>query len=312
MVAVLTASPTRSKVRPHVSTASSRRYERRRPEKTPLFKVVSEYLEGWLESRVVAEQSVLAHIEREGPPAGDSCRLGLFPKADLATLTEKVRRRVVRWFRMQRLLDGDAAADMHAREKSGLSVDASVRIALIDRDVPSYFQSVEHLLRYCGRPPFALERLSVRRGADGRITRVRYVLPRHKAANLVGPGARAKVHATGGQWRRRTLAIRFSRQALGSRAAAAEASASPAELKQARGCSPRITSSGPPSPPMTRGNVGKRCDAVTGGYAVDGHAAGGEATGDCRDSRDKPRSHDTSRTSLGHAHGAGGRGVSEG
>ncbi len=44
------------------------------------------------------------------------------------------------------------------------------------------------MLRYCARPPFALERLSVSRGPDGRITRVRYVLPRHKAANGVGPG----------------------------------------------------------------------------------------------------------------------------
>ena len=65
MVAVLTASPTRSKVRPHVGTASSRRYERRRPEKTPLYKVVAEHLEGWLENRAVAEQPVSAHIERE-------------------------------------------------------------------------------------------------------------------------------------------------------------------------------------------------------------------------------------------------------
>jgi hypothetical protein len=77
---------------------------------------------------------------------------------------------------------------MLAWENSGFSVDASVRITLIDRDVPSYFQSLEHLLRYCARPPFALERLSVIRGPDGRITRVRYVLPRHKAANWVGPG----------------------------------------------------------------------------------------------------------------------------
>ena len=89
---------------------------------------------------------------------------------------------------MQRLLDADAAADMVARENSGFSVHASVRIALIDRDVPSYFQGVEHLLRYCARPPFALERLSVRRGEDGRIATVRSVLPRHKAANWVGPG----------------------------------------------------------------------------------------------------------------------------
>ena len=89
---------------------------------------------------------------------------------------------------MQRLLDVDAAADMLAWENSGFSIDASVRITLIDRDVQSYFRSLEHLLRYCARPPFALERLSVIRGADGRITRVRYVLPRHKAANWVGPG----------------------------------------------------------------------------------------------------------------------------
>jgi hypothetical protein len=55
-----------------------------------------------------------------------------------------------------------------------------------DRDVPSYFRSLEHLLRSSARPPFALERLSVIRGSDGRITRVRYVLPRHKAATWVG------------------------------------------------------------------------------------------------------------------------------
>jgi len=35
--------------------------------------------------------------------------------------------------------------------------------ARIDRDVPSYFKSLEHLLRYSARPPVALERLSVTR-----------------------------------------------------------------------------------------------------------------------------------------------------
>ena len=116
---------------------------------------------------------------------------------DLATLTERVRCRVVRWSRMQRLLDADAAAAMLRRENSGVSVDASVRITLIDRDVPSYFQSLEHLLRYCARPPFALERLSVMRGEDGRIACVRYVLPRHKAANWVGPGRGQKTTRPG-------------------------------------------------------------------------------------------------------------------
>ena len=81
-----------------------------------------------------------------------------------------------------------AAADMLAWENSGFSVDASVRITIIDRDVPSYFRSLEHLLRSFARPSFALERLSVIRGPDGRATRVRYVLPWHKAANWVGRG----------------------------------------------------------------------------------------------------------------------------
>jgi hypothetical protein len=58
---------------------------------------------------------------------------------------------------------------------------------------------------------------------------------------------------------------------------------------------PRITSSGPPSPPMTKGNVGKRRDAATDGHAVGGHAASGDATGHGCDSCDKPPSHDTSR-----------------
>jgi hypothetical protein len=71
----------------------------------------------------------------------------------LAALTERVRRRVVRWFRMQQLLQADAAADMLVWKNNVFSVDASVRITLIDRDVPSYFRSLEHVLRYCARPP---------------------------------------------------------------------------------------------------------------------------------------------------------------
>ena len=128
-------------------------------------------------------------------------------QADLATLTERVRRRMIRWFRLAGLLDAAAAADMLAWENSGFSVDASVRITLIDRDVPSYFQSLEHLLRYCARPPFALEGLSVIRGPAGRIAGVRYVLPRHKAATWVGFRPRPQVHAAGGQWRRRAHAV---------------------------------------------------------------------------------------------------------
>ena len=68
-------------------------------------------------------------------------------QADLTTLTEKVRRRVVKGFKRARLLDTQAAADMLAWVNSSFSVDVSVRITLVDRDVPSYFHSLEHLLR---------------------------------------------------------------------------------------------------------------------------------------------------------------------
>jgi len=53
---------------------------------------------------------------------------------------------------MQRHLDADAAADMLARENSGFSVDASVRITLIRLQLRVYCQPLEHLLRYCARP----------------------------------------------------------------------------------------------------------------------------------------------------------------
>jgi hypothetical protein len=113
------------------------------------------------------------------------------------SLRTVARATVIWWFRMQRLRDAAAAADMLDLENSGFSADASARITLIDRDVPSYFRSLEHLLRYCARPPFGLERLSVLCGPDGRIARIRYVLPRHKAATCVGPGRGRKSTRSG-------------------------------------------------------------------------------------------------------------------
>ena len=307
MVAALCGFPARPRLRPHAGPAPRRRYERRRPEKTPLHKIISENLASWLEWRDVAERPVPGYVEEElrgylecgilcfgfaralctgcgqgfviafsckgrgvcpscngrhmaqtaahlvdhvippvpvrqwvisvpkrlrgfladrpaavaaltrifieeierllgaaagvtsdaSAPAAARPRLGAVSflhrfgsalnhhvhlhvcategvfvppadgarcdtppaflpvrpinQADLAALTERVRRRVIRWFRMQRLLDSAAAADMLAWENSGFSVDASVRITLIDRDVPSYFRSLEHLLRYCCR-----------------------------------------------------------------------------------------------------------------------------------------------------------------
>jgi hypothetical protein len=222
-------------------------------------------------------------------------------QADLATLTEKVRRRVVRRFRMQRLLDADVAADMIARENSGFSVEASVRITLIDRDVPSYFKSLEHLLRYCARPPFALERLSVMRGEDGRISRVRYVLPRHKAANWVGSGRGRKTTRPGANG-----AVELSPCDFLDRLA----DLVPPPRKHRHRYHGVFAPNHKLRSAVTAlaiGNVGKRRDAATDGHAVGGHAARGDATADCCDSCDKPPSHDTSRRQRPNSWPAWGR-----
>ena len=205
-------------------------------------------------------------------------------QADLAALTERVRRRVIRWFRLAGLLDAAAATDMLAWENSGFSVDASVRIALIDRDVPSYFQSLEHLLRYCARPPFALERLSVRRGADGRIAKVRYLLPRHKAANWVGPGRGRKSTRPGANGVVELSPVEFLDRL---------ANLVPPPRKHRH----RYHGVFAPNHKLRRavtamaiGNVGKRGESSTGRHGGDRHGTGG-----CCDANQKPRSHDTSR-----------------
>jgi hypothetical protein len=207
-------------------------------------------------------------------------------QADLAALTERVRRRVIRWFRMQRLLDAAAAADMLAWENTGFSIDASVRITLVDRDVPSFFQSLEHLLRYCARPPFALERLSVIRGPDGRIARIRYVLPRHKAANWVRPGRGRKSTRPGANGVVDLSPFEFLDRL---------ADLVPPPRKHRHRYHGVFAPNHKLRSAVTAlaiGNVGKRREAVTGG-----HAAGGRATGGCCDANpnQKPRSHDTSR-----------------
>ena len=65
MVAALCGFPARPRLRPHASPAPARRYERRRPEKTPLHKIVSEHLESWLEWRDQAERPVPGYVEEE-------------------------------------------------------------------------------------------------------------------------------------------------------------------------------------------------------------------------------------------------------
>jgi hypothetical protein len=70
-----------------------------------------------------------------------------------AMIEQQVRRRVLRWFSRRGLLDPDDARDRLAWTNSGFSLDAGVGIAGDDR------AGLERLLRYCARPPFALERI---------------------------------------------------------------------------------------------------------------------------------------------------------
>jgi hypothetical protein len=72
----------------------------------------------------------------------------------IAQVESVVQKRVLRYFRRQGLLDDvDAAGMLTWQGSGGFSVDASVRIEAEDR------AGIERLVRYCARPPFALERL---------------------------------------------------------------------------------------------------------------------------------------------------------
>jgi hypothetical protein len=71
---------------------------------------------------------------------------------------------VLRYFRNHGLLDELGTRDMLSWQGSGgFGIDASVRIEGEDR------AGLERLLRYCARPPFALERLHALAGGARRV-----------------------------------------------------------------------------------------------------------------------------------------------
>ena len=72
----------------------------------------------------------------------------------IAQVQAQVRRRLLRVFVRRGLLPADDAQAMGQwQHGGGFSVDASVRLEAADR------AARERLLRYCARPPFALDRL---------------------------------------------------------------------------------------------------------------------------------------------------------
>jgi hypothetical protein len=223
----------------------------------------------------------------DGPPAFLPARP--LTAADLAGLTERVRRRVIAFFKRQGFLDAHAAADMLAWENSGFSIDASVRITLLPPQLRVYRQPLEHLLRYCARPPFALERLSVIRDADGRIARIRYVLPRHKAANWVGPGRKRKSTQPGANGVIELAPFEFLDRLADL-------------IPQPRKHRHRYHGVFAPNHPLRSavtalavGNVGKQRDAAASHPLPLGEGGGEGASGEGAPNHEKPRSHDTSR-----------------
>jgi hypothetical protein len=74
-------------------------------------------------------------------------------EAAVAQVQADLRRRILRAFVGRGLLESCDAKEMLAYQHSGFSVDAGVRIEADDR------AALERLLRYCARPPFAMDRL---------------------------------------------------------------------------------------------------------------------------------------------------------
>jgi hypothetical protein len=70
-----------------------------------------------------------------------------------AQVQATLRKRILRTFVGRGLLESFEAKEMMGYKHSGFSVDTSVCIAAHDR------AGLERLLRYCARPPFAMERL---------------------------------------------------------------------------------------------------------------------------------------------------------
>ncbi len=87
----------------------------------------------------------------------------------LEHLQHTVRSRVLRHFRRHGLLEPYDAQDMLGWDHGGgFSLDGSVRIEATDR------AGLERLIRYCARPPFALDRLHL---VDDRSDQILYILP---------------------------------------------------------------------------------------------------------------------------------------
>jgi len=152
----------------------TRRYERRRPQKTPLHKIVSENLESWLAWREAAERPVPGYVEEElrGYLA---CGLLCFGFARAVCMTCRTGFVVAFSCKGRGVCPSSngrhMARDRRASCRSLHPAGARAAVGDLRPQAPA-----RHA---CG---------PARRRGAGRIAGVRYVLPRHKAATWVGPG----------------------------------------------------------------------------------------------------------------------------
>ncbi len=125
------------------------------------------------------------------------------------------------------------------------------------------------------------------RGPAGRITQVRYVLPRHKAANWVGRGRGRKPKRPGANGVVELTPFEFLDRL---------ADLVPPPRKHRHRYHGVFAPNHKLRPAVTAlaiGNVGNRQEAATGRHMDDGRATGGCC--DATHATPKPRSHDTSR-----------------
>jgi len=135
----------------------------------------------------------MAHARHRPPRSGEA----VFHQATLLRperwirLQAVLQRRVLRYFRTHELLDDYHAFGMLSWQGSGgFSIDASVRIEGDDR------AGLERLLRYCARPPFALERLHALAGVaplSSPDARLLYRFPKPGAPAAGGSDGRTEI-----------------------------------------------------------------------------------------------------------------------
>jgi hypothetical protein len=202
--------------------------------------------------------------------------------ADLAALTERVRRRVIRF------LPARSPARRRGRRRHARLGEQRV---FRRRECPNHAPRPRRAELFSeSRTPAAvlhtpaLRTRAIVRDADGRIIRIRYVLPRHKAANWVGRGRGRKSTRPGANGVVERTPFEFLDRL---------ADPVPPPRKHRH----RYHGVFAPNHKLRRavtaiaiGNIGKRCHAATGE-----HAGNARATEGYCDTQAKPRSHDTSR-----------------